>query len=141
MTGLNERFNKQFVADSDKVFNRQEVEDIIAAADSWNFDYKKFGIYRAMVAFSPAETEFKSRPIITMKDNGDTVSCYPCTTKKKPSEGYYEKYPIEDWETVGLQKPGYINLTSKIDIDKRYIYKKIGKLRSVDIDNLKEIGL
>lgn len=138
---LNEGFNKSFVPNSDLEFRREEVDRKILSAERWNFNYKKFEVYRAFVSFSENENIFKSRPVVVITDKGDTVDCYKVTSKRKDGESYYQKYPIEGWELAGLSKPCYIILTSKVEISKDFFYDRLGKLKSTDIDNLKEIGL
>lgn len=138
---VTEKLNETFVADSDREFSRHEVDNILLSSERWNFNYKKFEVYRVFVAYEDYEDTFKSRPVVVVKDKGDTVLCLKCTSKRKDNETYYQKYPIENWEIAGFTKPTYICLTSTIEINKDFFFKKLGKLKSTDIDNLQEIGL
>lgn len=138
---LTEGFNKEFISNSDLEFSREEVDRKLLSAERWNFNYTKFEIYKAFVSFEENEDIFKVRPVVVITDKGDTVDCYKVTSKRKDGESYYQKYPIEEWELAGLTKPCYIILTSKVEISKDFFYKKLGKLKSTDIDNLKEFGL
>ena len=139
---LTEGFNKSFIADSTMEFSRPEVDSMLLKSDRWNFSYKKFEVYKVFVAFEEDEDIFKVRPVVVIRDNGDTVDCYKCTSKfHKDRDNYYTRYPVEDWELAGFTKPSYICLDSKVVINKDFFYQKMGKLKSNDIDNLQEIGL
>ena len=127
--------------DSDYEYTKAEVERNLILCNRLDFNYKKYEVYKAYVAFTDNEDIFKSRPIIVVRDNGDSVTCLKCTSKRYDTDSYWEKCPIEDWVHSGFSKPSYVILTHTIEINKKYIFKRLGKLSSEDIDNIREIGL
>lgn len=138
----NNNYNRHDSEDeSDYVYTRAEVEKNLILCNRIDFSYKKFEVYKAYVVFSDDPNSFKSRPIIVVRDNGDTVTCLKCTSKRYRTDNYWEKCPVEDWIYAGFTKPSYIILKEKLEINKRFIFKRIGKLKSEDIQNLQEIGL
>lgn len=133
--------NHSHEEESDYVYTRAEVEKNCILCDRINFDYKKYEVYKAYVAFTEDTNKFKSRPVVVLKDKGDTVICLKCTSKKYPHDGYYDKCPVDDWRFAGFSKQSYMVLKTTVEINKRYIFKRLGKLNSKDIDKLQEVGL
>ena len=136
---------KKIKVDDAREFTRSEVEkELILYKGGHVFGFKKFEIYRAFVAFEQDTNTFKTRPIVVVKDKGDTVLCLRCTSKHKTYNPYIQ-YPVRDMESAGLNgsKNGesYIDLSSTIEIKKFYIYKRLGKLSSEDIEQLQDIGI
>ena len=133
--------NHGYKEDSTYVFTKAEVEKNCILCDRIDFNYRRYEVYKAYVAFSEDENQFKTRPIIVVRDNGDTVTCLKCTSKRYQHESYYDKCPIDAWAYAGFTKPSYIVLKSKIEISKKYIFKRLGKLLAEDIEKLHEVGL
>lgn len=138
---LTEGFNKEFAVDSDREYTIAEVEADLLRAETWNFNYKKFEVYRAFVSYQENEDIFKSRPVVVVKDKGETVLCLKCTSKRHDGNNEYIKYPIEYWQIAGFTKPSYIDLTSTIEINKHFFRKKMGKLKASDIEGLESMGV
>lgn len=130
-----------YVANDRQTFNHYEMQKMLLMAPRWNFDYGKFETYKVFVAFTDQEDTYKPRPVVVLKDNGDTCTCFKCTSKKHEGESYWDKMDIEEWSWAGFDRPSYIIPKETIEISKDLFYKRMGKLQKKDIQNLQEIGL
>ena len=82
----------------------------------------------------------KSRPVLVVQINVNTISIYPITTqyenKNKSIQAQYFK--INDWHQAGLDKQSYIDTGTLLELPLAVINNKrpIGKLTTVDMQRL-----
>lgn len=72
-------------------------------------------VYLAFVSWG---TSGKTRPILILQYDQETVSFYAITSKyqNKSAAMRAVRYPIKDWEQAGLSKPSYVVIDSKYTI-------------------------
>jgi len=98
---------------------------------------KPFDIFITSISWASGS---KSRPILIVQINGNTISAYPITTqyenKSKAIQALYFK--INDWSQAGLDKQSYIDTGTLLRLPLIVISKKqpIGKLTEADKQRL-----
>ena len=92
-------------------------------------EFERWSICWAEMKYEDAEVT-KDRPIVILNDLGDTVKAAKCTTHcPRDSSDYALKF----WELSGLSKPTTVRTAKIMEVPKKYIRKKSGKLKLADI--------
>ena len=74
----------------------------------------------------------KGRPVVIVRNEGDTVICYICTSQ--PS-GTRRRYRVEDIVYAGLDHDSYIDLEPR-RVPKKKIGRVLGHLDDYDLENI-----
>ena len=77
------------------------------------------------------------RPAIVLFDSGDQDILVARITAQKYT--IWTDYKIDGWKESGLLAESYIRLSKQATIEKRYILKQLGKLKTSEIERLKAI--
>ena len=90
---------------------------------------ERYDIYYASVPFEDIN-QSKDRSILIIAEVNETVRTLKITSQPKTSE---HQYRIKEWSKAGLSKESYICYTPFIDIKKKTLGEKIGRLQASDI--------
>ena len=91
-----------------------------------------------LIKFPHADLQHSSkRPAIVLYDSGDRdVLVARITTQEYSTE---TDYKIIEWKESGLLAESYIRLAKQATIEKQYIIKTLGRLKSSEIADIKRI--
>lgn len=90
--------------------------------------FQKWDIYIANVPYEGINIS-KPRPVIVLEDNENTVTCIKMTSKQARSR----EYTLKRWKESGLHSITVARIGKILELDKQFIYKKIGVLTPIDI--------
>lgn len=94
-------------------------------------------VYTAFVAWHGGG---KHRPILILKEDTSNIYFYRITTKYKNKSQAMKaiRYPIVDWQSIGLKRASYVVIDRPYQIAKGIIsFKYVGHLTAKDIKGLK----
>lgn len=86
----------------------------------------------------------KKRPILILKEDMKNIYFYRITTKYKNKSKAMQaiRYPIVDWQKIGLHKASYVVIDRPYQIEKDIVpFKYVGHLTAKDIKGLKDFIL
>lgn len=99
----------------------------------------KYDILLAKVYFDDNPSQAKVRPIPELGANQAMILGSKITSHL-PRPNYADKYQIKNYYGTGLTKKSTIRLSKTFSIPKINIIKKLGKLSSLDINNIQKLG-
>lgn len=94
-------------------------------------------VYTAYVAWNNGG---KNRPILILKEDADNVYFYRITTKYKNKSRAMKaiRYPIVDWQKVGLNRKSYVVIDRPYQVKISLAeFNYVGRLTANDIEGLK----
>ena len=98
---------------------------------------KKYDICFAEFPFEDTG-EIKARPVLIL-DNGECALLSAKITSKVDKYNGKMDYHLVDWESEGLKKPSLVRLDKRENISPEQIYFKVGRLSTVDRENVEKI--
>lgn len=91
---------------------------------------EKWEVWWAEVYFEDNPNESKIRPVVVYGGQ-----CFPCVSFKVTSQVKKDKNHIEivQWESAGLSKPSFIDISRTLSIPEDSFMERIGRLDVEDI--------
>ena len=100
----------------------------------------KYDIYLATVSFIDRDgvQMSKVRPVMILNSTTAVPIASPITSHS-PRAKYNGDYAIQDWKQAGLSKPSTLRLNYVVDNSNGVFLKQIGRLSTLDIQNIKKL--